>query len=364
MLRNEEEAADYMQTIHDVAKAAGVSITTVSRALNGYGDVSEKTRQRIMRVAKELGYHPSAAARSLRGKRTQTIAFAPYLRQHVEPDLFFKEFIGMLAFDCFEHDLSMLVTLPHSGQSSAEMYEELAGSGRVDGVILANIQMEDQRMTLLQNLGLPFVAFGRTLNENDHSYPCVDVDGKAGMSKLITYLVGQGHRRIAYLSDPLDVSYVYFRQRGYLEALQFHGLSQDSRLFMMDLQTQEDVSRAIAHLLALPAQNCPTALVMSNDRLALQVLAALRAQGQTVGKEAGQLAVASFDDLPFAAFVEPALTTIRQPMDMLSKLALELLVQILKQEAPSLKTDGVFSLSQLAPEQFLVEPDLIIRASA
>lgn len=360
-----------MQSIHDVAKAAGVSITTVSRALNGYGDVSEKTRQRILRVAKELGYHPNAAARNLRGKRTQTVAFAPYLRQYtgphaqqqMEPHPFFKEFIGMLAFDCIEYNLSLLVTLPHSGQSSMEMYQELAGSGRVDGVILANIQAEDARIALLQELNLPFVAFGRTLNEGDESYPFVDVDSRTGMAKLVQYLVEQGHRQLAYLSDPLDVSYAYFRQRGYLEALQLHGLSQHPALMTLDLQTQEEVSEAIARMLALPAESAPTALVVSNDDLALQVLAALRARGRAIGKEAGQLAVASFDDLPFAAFVNPALTTIRQPMAVLSKLVLELLVQILKQEVSSLEVNSSFPLVQLAPKQFLIEPDLIIRAS-
>jgi LacI family transcriptional regulator len=361
-----------MHTIHDVAKAAGVSITTVSRALNGYADVSEKTRQRIRRVAKDLGYHANVAARNLRGKRTQTVAFAPYLRQygeahaqqHREPHPFFKEFIGMLAFDCIEHDLSLLVTLPHVGQSSAEMYQELAGSGRVDGVILANIQAEDARIDLLQELGMPFVAFGRTLNESDTSYPCVDVDNEAGMAKLVRYLVAQGHRQFAYLSDRLDISYAFFRQRGYLEALQLHTLHQNPDLMMVGLQNQGDVFAAIARLLALPAEHIPTALVVSSDDLALQVLAALRAQGKTIGKETGQIAVASFDDLPFAAFVEPALTTVRQPMAMLSKLVLELLVQILKQEVPSLEATRAFPLSRLAPEQFLIEPDLIIRASA
>jgi DNA-binding LacI/PurR family transcriptional regulator len=361
-----------MHTIHDVAKAAGVSITTVSRAFNGYGDISEKTRHRILRVAKELGYHANAAARNLRGKPTQTVAFAPYLRQygeahvqqHIEPHPFFKEFIGMLAFDCIEHDLSLLVTLPHMGQSSAEMYQELAGSGRVDGVILANIQAADARIGLLQELSLPFVAFGRTLDKSDTSYPCVDVDSGAGMAKLVQYLVGQGHRQFAYLSDPLDLSYAFFRQRGYLEALQVSGLPQHPDLMMVDLHSQEDVFAAVARLLALPDEHIPTALVVSSDDLALQVLAALRAHNRAIGKETGQIAVASFDDLPFAAFVEPALTTIRQPMAMLSKLVLELLVHILKQEVPSLEANRAFPLSQLAPEQFLIEPDLMIRASA
>ena len=358
-----------MYTIHDVAKAAGVSITTVSRALNGYGDVNEKTRQRIASIAKELGYHPSAAARNLRGKKMDTIAFAPYLFQYVEsePEPFFKELIGMLAFDCFEHNLSLLVTLPSSEQSITDMYRELAHSSRVDGIILAGIQPEDPRISLLQELGLPLVAFGRKLDETDFSYPFIDVDGRAGVQKLIGYLYARGHRRIAYFSSPTVASYVYYRQRGYLEGLQAHDLPIDSRLVVMDLQNQDDTFQAIECLLALPAEIAPTAMVTSNDRLALHALAALRAKGRAIGKQPGQIAVASFDDLPFAAYVDPALTTIHQPMNVLSKLILELLVSILKQEVmPFLPSseNAAFSLTQLGPEQFLIEPDLIIRDSA
>jgi LacI family transcriptional regulator, galactose operon repressor len=355
-----------MHTIHDVAKAAGVSTTTVSRALNGYGDVNEKTRQRIMRIARELGYHPNAAARNLRGKRTDIIAFSPYLLQHAEPEPFFQELIGMLAFGCFEHDLSLLVTLPYPDQSIAEIYQKLAGSGRVDGIILANIQPEDPRIPLLQEIGLPFVAFGRKLDETDFSYPFVDVDSKTGVRKLMGYLYAQGHRQIAYLSDPLEASYVYFRQRGYLDALQAHSLREEPRLMVMGLQNQEDTFQAVARVLALPAEIAPTAIVTSNDRLALYVLSALRTQGRAIGKEPGHIAVASFDDLSFAALIDPALTAIHQPMSMLSKLVLELLVSLLKQEVMSLSRseNTYFSVTQLGPEQFLFEPDLIVRASA
>jgi LacI family transcriptional regulator len=353
-----------MHTIHDVAKAAGVSITTVSRALNGYGDVNEKTRQRIVRIAGELGYHPNAAARNLRGKRTDTIAFAPYLYAEPESEPFYKELIGMLAFDCFEHNLSLLVTLPYPEQSIAEMYRQLTNSSRVDGIILANIQPEDPRISLLQEIGLPFVAFGRQLDETDLSYPFIDVDSKAGIRKLIDYLYAQGHRQIAYLSSPFEASYVYFRQRGYLEALEAHGLRENPRLMVMGLHNQQDTFQAIERVFALPEEIAPTAIVTSNDWLALYVFTALRAQGRAVGKEAGQIAVASFDNLSFAPFVDPALTTIRQPMNILSKLVLELLVSILKQEPPSLPQNTTFPISQLGSEQFLIEPDLIIRDSA
>jgi DNA-binding LacI/PurR family transcriptional regulator len=365
MKKDGEFAEISMHTIHDVAKAAGVSITTVSRALNGHGDVNEKTRQRIVHIAKELGYRPNAAARNLRGKRMNTIAFSPYLL-HVGPELFFQEFIGMLAFGCFEHNLSLLVTLSNPEHSFPDIFQELASSGRVDGVILANIKPEDLRIPALQEVGLPFVAFGRTLNETASPYPFVDVDGKAGVSKLVTYLYTQGHRRIAYLSDALEASYVYFRLSGYQEALRAHNLLEDPRLLVTGLQSREDTTQAIVSLFTLPAEIVPTAIITSSDRLALHVFSALRAQGKTIGKAEGQIAVASFDDLPFAPLIDPTLTTVHQPTTLLSKIALELLVSILKQEQflLSVPEDSIASVTQLTSEQILIEPHLIIRESA
>ncbi|HLZ55887.1 MAG TPA: LacI family DNA-binding transcriptional regulator [Ktedonosporobacter sp.] len=353
-----------MRTIHDVAKAAGVSITTVSRALNGYSDVSEKTRQRVKRVAGELGYRPNATARNLRVKRTNTIAFAPCAPKHVDSKLFFKEFIGILAFDCFQHNLSLLATLPFSEQYEAEMYQELAGTGRVDGIILATIQPQDIRIPLLQKMGVPFVAFGRLVDEKNLSYPFVDVDGKTGVRKLVDYLYTQGHRRIAYLSDTLGPSFLYYRRNGYLESLHNHGLPEDPRLMAMGMQRLEDIAREVTRMFALPAEMAPTALVTSNDQLALYALTTVREMGQSIGKGPGQIAVASFDDLPFAAYVEPALTTMRQPMEDLSKLMLALLVSILKHEKLTISKTLYPHLIQLGEQQFLLEPELIIRDSA
>jgi LacI family repressor for deo operon, udp, cdd, tsx, nupC, and nupG len=204
------------------------------------------------------------------------------------------------------------------------------------------------------------------MDEADLSYPFIDVDSKAGMYKLVSYLFAQGHRRIAYLGNPFEASYVYFRQWGYQEALQVHGLKEDPRLMIMGLESQQDTSLAVAQLLALPEEIAPTVIITSNDWLALYVLTALRAQGKTIGKAVGQIAVASFDDLPFAAFVDPALTTLSQPMHTISRLALDMLTSILKQEPVSLSQPEniAFPLKQLGPEQFLIEPALVVRNSA
>ena len=125
-----------MSTIFDIAREAGVSITTVSRALNGYSDVSEATRQRVMEIAQSHNYYP----RNLQGGRTDTVAFAPLLREHMESEQFFKEFLGLLTLSAFRHDLSLLATVADTPSHTTKIYRELAGSGRVDGVRLRRTQ--------------------------------------------------------------------------------------------------------------------------------------------------------------------------------------------------------------------------------
>ncbi len=353
-----------MATIFDIAKKAGVSITTVSRALNGYSDVGEKTRARVIAVARELNYYPSAAARSLQVRRTNTIAFAPLVRQHAESEPFFKEFVGVLALAAFKHDLSLLALVADSPAETEEVYREVAGTGRVDGIILADVRPEDDRIALLQAIGIPFVAFGRTLNYADLSYPFVDVDGAAGIRAIMDHLYERGHQRIAYLSSPFNTFYALDRYRGFSQSLIDRDLPVDSRLVSHELQQPEEVAAAVAQLLALPAADQPTAFVTDGDRLAVAVLAALEHAGITAGGARGQVAVTGFDDLPFAAFLRPPLTTVRQPIAAACETLLSLLITRTKGKengAPVADEPGVV---RLGPEQILLEPDLVIRGSA
>ena len=354
-----------MATIFDIAKKAGVSITTVSRALNGYSDVNEKTRQTIVAIAEDLHYYPSAAARSLQGKKTNTIAFAPLLSDHLEAESFFKEFTGVMALACFKYDLSLLVTLVGRQRNIEETYRELAGTGRVDGIILADIRPEDERVSLLRRLDIPFVAFGRTTQFDDLDYPFVDVDGGAGVKKLVNYLYERGHRRIAFLSEPPTMSYAVHRYEGYRQGLAACGLAEDPRLVVNDLHEATQTETAVARLLALPNEIRPTALVAGSDYLALRILKAVPQAGYTVGRESGQIAVTGFDDLPFSAYLQPSLTTLRQPITETCTVLLDLLVALLKDkdnDAPLLSAQP--GLSKVGPKQVLLQPELIIRASA
>ena len=389
-----------MSTIFDIAREAGVSITTVSRALNGYSDVSETTRRRVVEIAQSHNYYPSATARNLQGGRTYTVAFAPLLREHMESEQFFKEFLGLLTLSAFRHDLSLLATIADTPSHTNKIYRELAGSGRVDGIILADIKPQDERIDLLGSLDLPFVAFGRTADYTDHKYPLVDVDNGAGTRAVVDYLASKGHRRLAYLSGPFNTSYSLHRYSGFRESLQHHGLPMDDRLVIADLQERSNTTEAVARLLSLGQSDSeskslrPTAIVAANDHLAWQVIQELQDRGIAVGSDptGNSIAVTGFDDLPFAGYVQPSLTTVRQPIATISNILLDLLVMIIKNEIESKKKvsppakairqeqdeqHGMYKrvdapnsskseqrVRWIGPMQALVAPELVIRTSA
>lgn len=352
-----------MPTILDLARRAGVSVTTASRALNGYNDVNAETRRRVMAVADELGYYPSAAAQGLRSRRTNTIAYAPHLHGHREAEPFFQEFIGVLARSCYKHNLSLLAMVAEGAADDHDaIYRELIGTRRVDGLILADVAPADPRLALLQAHNLPFVAFGRTAQHPAQQGAFVDVDGAAGMRAVLDHLVGAGHRRIAYLGGPPDTFYALDRYSGYHAGLVAHDLPLDPRLVIRDVQEREQVQEAVAAWLALPPAAAPTAIMTSADRLALNVLYMLEEWGPGAGRKPGQIAVTGFDDLPFATYLRPALTTVRQPMAAICDTLIDLLVAQLYSPSPpaSNGSDG----ATLVPQQVLLAPELIRRDSA
>ncbi|HEX2913253.1 MAG TPA: LacI family DNA-binding transcriptional regulator [Chloroflexia bacterium] len=352
-----------MATIFDIAKKAGVSITTVSRALNGFSDVNENTRRKVLKIAEELNYYPNAAARSLQGKKTNTIAFAPNLGAGVEANSFLKEFMGMLALACLKHDLSLLVAATTSRSQLLELFRELAGSGRVDGLIVADVEPEDERINLLVKLGLPFIAFGRTRDYSSLNYPFIDVDGEAGIKEMVSHLYRQGHRRIAYISNPFVASCMFHRYEGYIKGMRENNLELSNDLICTDLDDEASLQKAIYEFLTRPVDQRPTAFVTSHDRLALTVMNTIKENGLEVGRAPGQIAVTGFDDLPFAAYLPTPLTTIRQPIATTCTVLLELLVNLLNKdgETPEMNVSG---LTRVGPQQYLLKPEIISRETA
>jgi LacI family transcriptional regulator len=295
-------------TIRDVAKRLGISIYTVSRALDGYNDVAESTRQRVVETAKELGYTPSRAARQLRRRRSDTIgyilpAFEPRFR-----DPFFLEFIAGLGDECTTHKYDLLVSIavPDS-QAEKEIYERWVQGHLVDGLVLSRMRLYDWRVEYLLGRPCVFSVHGRTLVGGE--YPFIEMDSCSGIALLVSHLVERGHRRIAYIGAPAIFTLQADRFAGYQQGLSDAGILFDESLVAEGDLTRAGGYQATLRLLELP--HPPTAIIGANDLTAVGALRAAHERGLVVGRD---LAIAGYDGIEDAEHSQPPLTTLRVPI--------------------------------------------------
>jgi len=306
-------------TIRDVAKKLNISITTVSRALDGYADVSEETRQLVVQTAHEMGYVPNQAARQLRRRRSDSIGYILPADRPRFSDPFFAEFVAGLGDEAAVHGFDLLVsTAPPGSPAERQAYERWTQSRKVDGIVLNRIHLHDWRVQYLAQVQFPFVTLERSLDS--HDYPSVEVDGRCWYKVLVDHLVSLGHQRIAYVGASPDLKIQADRFDGYQEGLQCHGLSFDANLVVEGNLTSEGGYRAGDHLLGLPQP--PTAIACVDDMTAIGVLHVARERGWTVGKD---LAVAGFDGIEGFEHTQPPLTTINQPVYLIARRLVQML---------------------------------------
>ncbi len=329
-------------TLKDIARESGYSITTVSHALSGYGDVNENTRQHIIAIAERLGYQPNLAARHLRSKQTKTIGMVIPLTAYFS-DPFFMELLSGVGRQAAEYGYDLLLSAQQPGEEELNAYRRIVASSRIDGVVVARVQRDDPRITFLKEAHHPFVVFGRS-NAND--YPYIDVDGRAGVHQIVLHLARLGHRRIAFVLSPPQLAFTALRYEGYCQGLAEAGLPLDTAYIVQGDLTRASGHAAAARLLALPEP--PTAIVACNDSMALGAMLAIQEQKLVVGRD---VAVAGFDDIPAAASANPPLTTVRQPIYDIGRQALDMLIRVIRNEP-------------IENLHVLLVPELIVRASS
>jgi DNA-binding LacI/PurR family transcriptional regulator len=331
-------------TIRDVAKKLNLSITTVSRGLDGYDDVAEDTRQLIVKTAHEMGYVPNQAARQLRRKRSDTIGYILPAETPRFSDPFFAEFIAGLGDEASLHGFDLLVSnAPPGSLVEHQSYDRWVHSRKVDGIVLNHMHLNDWRVQYLGDVHFPFAALERSLDP--YEYPSVEVNGSYWFGILIDHLISLGHQRIAYIGASSDLKIQADRLNGYQNSLVRHGLLINSELVIEGNLTSEGGYRAGEWLLALPYP--PTAIACVDDMTAIGVLHAARERGRLVGKD---LAVAGFDGIEGFEHTQPPLTTINQPVYQIARR----LVQMLEAQINS---------KPLEENRVQIEPVLEIRQS-
>lgn len=307
-------------TIKDVARVAGVSVATVSRALNGAENVLPDTRQRILDIARELRYAPSGAARSLITRKTDTVgALLPDL--HGE---FFSELIRGIDQAARARGLHLLLSSSHDDAHEAAAALR-AMNGRVDGLIVMSPHADDDFLS--QNLPptLPAVLLNSGVRRPAQRVFAIDNFG--GARAMTEHLVAQGRRRIAFLGGPAANFEARERERGYRAGLP---AAAEPWLLAGDF-SEAGGQRAAARLLALPPAQRPDAVFAANDIMAIGLLGALQAAGVQVP---GDIALAGFDDIPIARYVSPPLTTMQVPIAALGSQALDALADSLDMPDP------------------------------
>ncbi|MDN5919880.1 MAG: LacI family transcriptional regulator [Pseudonocardia sp.] len=324
----------------DVAARAGVSLGTVSNALNKPHQVSGPTRDRVLAAIDALGFVRNESARQLRSGRSHTLAFVvldagnPFFTDVARGVEEVAEAQGRAVFLC------------NSAESSAreDSYLDILEQQRVEGVLLTPVHRPDQRIAQLRRHGIPVVVVDRDAGPDHCS---VTVDDVRGGELAVTHLLEGGHERIAFVGGPLSIGQARDRLAGARLATASVGTPDPVVLETSALNVAEG-RRAGERLVGLPASRRPTAAFCANDLLALGLLQQMVRMGRDVP---GDLAIVGYDDIEFAEAATVSLTSVSQPRHMLGRTAAELLLAEARHDPEHVHQQLVFT------------PELMVRAS-
>jgi LacI family transcriptional regulator len=316
-------------TISDVARLAGVSMKTVSRVFNNEKYVSKEKKEKILQVAEELNYRPSLQARGLAGSKSHIIGF---LVDKFEGDYLAKVLRGLL--DKSETAGCQLVVEALHDKGRESRLRRILNSMKLDGVVLASPICDDVvLLDILAKAKVPTVRIGPGF-DYEGTYK-VSIDDFEAAYQMTEYIISCGHKRIGFIKGDPQHGCALERERGYVRALQVHGLPIENGLFAPG-QFNFESGRQAANLL-LDAPNPPTAIFASNDDMATGVLAAARERGLQVPDD---LSIVGFDDAFASTVVSPALTTVHQPVTKMASDAFDLLTR--QEKAVGADTDTEF----------------------
>ncbi len=329
-------------TISDVAQAAGVSKGAVSYALNGLPGVSQDTRDRILQVAKDLGWTPNLRAKGLSSAKAYALGLVvardPSL---LGTDPFFPAFIAGIETALAEDEYTLVLSVATAPGAEERCYRKLVDNGRVDGVILTDVRRHDSRIALLLELKLPAV----TLNRPDAAspFPAVSVDESAGIVAAVEHLLTLGHTRIAHVGGGQEYIHGRSRRAAWEGAMTRAGLS--AELFAAADFTAAGGVAATADLLRRPER--PTAIVYANDLMATAGQSYVQGLGLRVPDD---LSITGYDNAEFTQYLNPPLTTLATDPMMWGRVAAGILLKQLN------GTHG-------GEDTALPAPQLLVRAS-
>ena len=314
-------------TIKDVARKAGVAHTTVSRALRGSPLISPATTERVQQIASEMGYQPSAAARSLKTNRSQALGVIV----SAIDDPFFSEILQGIDNVAQENGYSLFIAASQRDLNHERAIVRTMREHRVDGVILCSTPFSAEQSKQLRSYEIPIVVIN---NQSAEDYPySIYHDDLDGSCQVMRHLIGLEHQRIAYLGYARSGRTNAKRLAGYREEMKAAGLTIHNG-YEFEVTTSDPAGghSSANHFLSLSPR--PSAIFCYNDMLAIGVLRGLQESGLRVPNECS---VAGFDNITFSAFTNPPLTTFDQPKRFIGTEAARLVLGLLNEDAPGPK---------------------------
>ncbi len=316
-------------TIRDIARKLNLSIGAVSRAMDGYPDISEETRQRVVETARAMGYVPNRAARQLRRQKADAIGYVLPSNFPRFADPFFTEFVAGLGDETARHPFDLTISIAPPGEEAEKrIYQNWVQGRKVDGFILTHLRRQDWRLDYLHEHGISFAAL-ESLPDVRY-FPRVDVDRQAGIVALVAHLAAGGFKRIACIGGPPELQIQASQLIGFTKGLQEAGLTHFPELVVNSDLTSSGGYLATKRLLSIP--DPPDAIVCINDETAFGALHALRELGVQIGKDVG---VAGFDGVAISAHSDPPLTTLDIPVYEIAIQLVKLLAAELEKQANS-----------------------------
>ncbi len=329
-----------MASIKDVARKADVSTTTVSHVVNHTRFVSDKVRSAVEDAIRELGYVPSAVARSLKSNTTKTIGML--IPNCSNP--YFAEIVRSVEDRCFGAGYTLILCNTDDDPHRQGAYLQVLSEKRIDGMIIISTGADKDLLSFLQGLPIPTVLLDREIDEANCDL--VETAHLQGGMMATDHLIGLGHRRIACLAGPADLNSSAQRIEGWRTALDRSGLSAESAdlLWHSDFSSQGGFS-SMQSILA--SSLAPTAVFVCNDLMSIGALSAAHEAGVRVPQD---LSLIGFDDIELARFASPALTTIAQPKQRIGIVAVDMVLE---------RIQG----GRVKARQVILQPQLVVRNS-
>ena len=328
-----------------IAARLNLSQSTVSRALNDYRDISDRTKQLVREAAEELGYQPNIHARRLALGKSETLGYVMPWQDDQLTESFLSELMAGMAKALSGYGWDLTVLVPHSVEEEIELFQKIARTRHISGLVISRTYSDDQRFRMLRDLQIPFVSHGRSSDCDMTAW--LDVDNELAFAEMAAHLAALGHRRIAHIAGPEVYNFARQRRTGWRSGIDQAGLDPTESPLEVTELSFEGGKAAMGRLLALECP--PTAVCCVSDVVAIGAMLAIREAGLVPGRE---ISLIGYDGLEIGAWIEPPLTTMRQPQQSAGRRLAEMLIRLVE------------GTSQPSDTQELVRASLVRRGTA